>query len=691
MDDFLTRLTQRFANRFVSRWLVLAIDLLLVFCCYVLALLTRLNFSLDEFAAQFLMGRALWVTTAYGIGFLLAQSFSGVVRHTGLHDALKVFRGVVWATVILLFVRWTAERIKLPQQHFLLVVQSTIAFLFTLSTLVLIGSRFVFKLVYHQLVRGRAAQMGLLGERQNVIIYGAGDAGVIARNGVSADKASGYRVIAFMDDEPGKQNRRLQGLRVYAPSAILESDFALENGVTVVILAIQNIDAERKAAIIEQCLEKGLQVKSIPPVERWINGEFSARQLRPVRIEDVLQRQEIRLDNDRVREALTDRVVMVTGAAGSIGSGLANQILHYKPARLILVDQAETPMYELEQELRKLPSDLQPALFFAMGDIRNERRMRSLFERFRPHYVFHAAAYKHVPLMEANVHEAVHVNVFGTQQLADLSLEYGVDRFVMVSTDKAVNPTNVMGASKRLAEIYTQSLSPNPDDSLQPDAGVERMGEDGASTKFITTRFGNVLGSNGSVLPLFRKQIADGGPITVTHPDITRYFMTIPEACSLVLEAGVMGTGGEIFVFDMGKSVRIVDVARKMIQLSGLELEKDIRIEFTGLRPGEKLFEELLASSENTLPTHHPKIMRAQVRRYPIGEVGANMKELKRLLFATDEATVVARMKVMVPEFVSNNSPFEVLDKNRFAGRTAKGITDKGITDKGSGVAGEAD
>jgi FlaA1/EpsC-like NDP-sugar epimerase len=285
--------------------------------------------------------------------------------------------------------------------------------------------------------------------------------------------------------------------------------------------------------------------------------------------------------------------------------------------------------------------------------------------------------------MEANVHEAVHVNVFGTQQLADLSLEYGVDRFVMVSTDKAVNPTNVMGASKRLAEIYAQSLSSYPDDSLRPEAGAEGLSDDAASTKFITTRFGNVLGSNGSVLPLFRKQIADGGPITVTHPDITRYFMTIPEACSLVLEAGVMGTGGEIFVFDMGKSVRIVDVARKMIQLSGLELEKDIRIEFTGLRPGEKLFEELLASSENTLPTHHPKIMRAQVRRYPLGEVGLNMKELKRLLFATDEATVVARMKVMVPEFVSNNSPFEVLDKNRFAGRTAKGSTAKG-----SGVVG---
>ena len=673
MDDFLSRIIQRFANRFVSRWLVLTIDLLLVFCCYLLALLTRLNFSLDEFAAQFTMGQALWVTTAYCIGFLIVQSFSGVVRHTGLHDALKVFRGVGWSTVILLVARWTAERVLLPERHFLFVFHSTIIILLALSTLVLIGSRLAFKMVYHQLVRGRAIQMGLVGNRQNAIIYGAGDAGVITLNGITADKTSGYRVAAFMDDEPGKQKSRLHGLRVYAPSAILESDFALEHGVTVVILSIQNISAESKAAIIEKCLEKGLHVKSVPPVERWINGEFSSRQLRSVHIEDVLQRQEIRLDNVQVREALVDKVVMVTGAAGSIGSGLANQILHYRPARLILVDQAETPMYELEQELRKLPSALQPAIFFAMGDIRNERRMRSLFERFRPHYVFHAAAYKHVPLMEANVHEAVHVNVFGTQQLADLSLEYGVDRFVLVSTDKAVNPTNVMGATKRLAEIYTQSLSPDPAVQSQPEAIPDADGPGVGYTKFITTRFGNVLGSNGSVLPLFHKQIADGGPITVTHPDISRYFMTIPEACSLVLDAGVMGVGGEIFVFDMGKSVRIVDVARKMIQLSGLQLEKDIRIEFTGLRPGEKLFEELLASSENTLPTHHPKIMRAQVRRYPLKDVGLNMNELRRLLFVADEATIVARMKVMVPEFVSNNSPFEVLDKNRFVGSEAKG------------------
>lgn len=307
MDDFLTRLTQRFANRFVSRWLVLSIDLLLVFLCYVLALLTRLNFSLDEFATHFMMGRALWVVAAYLIGFSLAQSFSGVVRHTGLHDAIKVFRGVVWATIIMLVARWIATRLRVDERHFLLAFHSTIAILFALTTLVLIGSRFAFKLVYHQLVRGRATQMGLLGESRNAIIYGAGDAGVIARNGIAADKTSGYRVIAFMDDEPGKQNRRLQGLRVYAPYAVLDSDFVLEHAVSVVILAIQNIDAERKASIIEQCLAKGLEVKSIPPVERWINGEFSSRQLRPVRIEDVLQRQEIRLDNERVGRHLMVR------------------------------------------------------------------------------------------------------------------------------------------------------------------------------------------------------------------------------------------------------------------------------------------------------------------------------------------------------------------------------------------------
>ena len=369
-----------------------------------------------------------------------------------------------------------------------------------------------------------------------------------------------------------------------------------------------------------------------------------------MRIEDLLQRDEIRLDKDNVRQEIYEKVVLVTGAAGSIGSEIARQLLHYRPAQLILVDQGETPMYELEQELRKV----QPALFssvrMVVADIRNDRRMRHVFKKFRPNYVFHAAAYKHVPLMEENSYEAVMVNVFGTQNIADLAMEFGVQKFVMVSTDKAVNPTNVMGATKRIAEIYTQSLNNTI----------------GSTTRFVTTRFGNVLGSNGSVIPLFRKQIEAGGPITVTHPDITRYFMTIPEACQLVLEAGVMGEGGEIFIFDMGESVKILDVAKKMIKLSGLTLGKDIQISFTGLRPGEKLYEELLATTENTMPTHHQKIMIAKVRSYDYDQISQQLVHLKQVLNLGDENRIVTKLKELVPEFVSNNSRFEEIDKARF-------------------------
>jgi FlaA1/EpsC-like NDP-sugar epimerase len=358
----------------------------------------------------------------------------------------------------------------------------------------------------------------------------------------------------------------------------------------------------------------------------------------------------IQLDKDNVRNEVFEKVVMVTGAAGSIGSEIARQLLYYRPAQLILVDQGETPMYELEQELRKIHSSLLSSVRLVIADIRNERRMRQVFKKFRPNYVFHAAAYKHVPLMEENAYEAAMVNIFGTQNIADLAMEFGVHKFVMVSTDKAVNPTNVMGATKRIAEIYTQSLN----NALA------------SSTRFVTTRFGNVLGSNGSVIPLFKKQIEAGGPITVTHPDITRYFMTIPEACQLVLEAGVMGHGGEIFIFDMGESVRILDVAKKMVKLSGLQLGKDIQISFTGLRPGEKLYEELLATTENTQPTHHEKIMIAKVRTYDYDQISQQLVNLKQVLNMGDENRIVAKIKELVPEFVSNNSRFEELDKERF-------------------------
>src|ERR1019366_1277684 len=390
------------------------------------------------------------------------------------------------------------------------------------------------------------------------------------------------------------------------------------------------------------CLKYNTKILNVPPATDWINGELSFKQIKKIQIEELLERDSIQLDKEDIQKQLSDKVILITGAAGSIGSEIVRQVIRFHPKKIILVDQAESPLYNMELEL--YDKYKQQSYEIVMGDIRNKERMENVFRTFKPQIVFHAAAYKHVPMMENNPSESILTNVLGTKMLADLSVEYKVEEFVMISTDKAVNPTNVMGASKRIAEMYIQSLSKK------------------TITKFITTRFGNVLDSNGSVIPRFREQIENGGPITITHPDITRYFMTIPEACQLVLEAGVMGKGGEIFIFDMGESIKIFDLAKKMIQLSGLILDKDIRIVYTGLRPGEKLFEELLANEENTLPTHHKKIMVAKVKEYDYDIIANSIDELISLFDKQDNKSIVRKMKLLVPEFKSNNSIYEELD-----------------------------
>jgi FlaA1/EpsC-like NDP-sugar epimerase len=463
---------------------------------------------------------------------------------------------------------------------------------------------------------------------------------LIAKRTIEKDARIDFKVIGFVDDNKKISGTRIEGVTVYHTDK-LENLLRTEN-VSQVILAIQQPDESNRSSVVETCLEAGVELKKVPSPKSWINGEFSTKQISQVRIEDLLGRKPIVLNQEGILQALSGQVVLVTGAAGSIGSGLVQQIVKYAPKQLVLLDQAESPMYELELEVRREFPDLD--LQVVIGDVTNEERMRHLFSAYNPDWVFHAAAYKHVPMMEDNPTEAVQTNVRGTKILVDLALEFDVYKFVMISTDKAVNPTNVMGASKRIAEIIAQHANAQN------------------KTQFITTRFGNVLGSNGSVIPLFKKQIENGGPVTVTDERITRYFMTIPEACQLVLEAGIIGNGGEIFVFDMGESVKIIDLAKNMIRLSGLELGKDIEIRITGLRPGEKLYEELLNEAENTLPTHHPKILKARERSLET-DAQQKIENLLNLIGTTNNFELVEQMKRIVPEFVSNNSTFSVLDK----------------------------
>lgn len=489
-------------------------------------------------------------------------------------------------------------------------------------------------------------------KKEYFAIYGASTGGLTTKRKLEQESAEGIKVVAFFDDDEGEQHKILEGVNIYNGKLDLESVLQRQK-VTQLVIADPHISISKKQDIIERCLNLNVSVRTVPPVEKWINGELSFKQMKHVKIEDLIEREVIALDKHAIGHQVNNKVVVVTGAGGSIGSEMVRQLLHFRPKKLVCIDSSEIKLYELDAEIRDShPNAINTFVEIVVADVTHEARMRRVFEHFNPQLLYHAAAYKHVPLMEENPGEAIRVNVNGTKILADLALEFGVERFVMVSTDKAVNPTNVMGASKRIAEIYVQSLF---EDKAKRKEKVP---------KFITTRFGNVLGSSGSVIPKFRKQIEEGGPITVTHPDITRYFMTIPEACQLVLEAGNMGKGGEIFIFDMGKSTKIVDLAKKMVKLSGLTLGKDIQIVYSGLRPGEKIFEELLNDEENSLPTHHEKIMIGKVRQYDFTSIQECITDLIGLYNTQDNMRIVAKMKKIVPEFKSRNSIFESLDND---------------------------
>lgn len=601
------------------------------FFSIVLAYLLRFNFKeipeveVDAFPVVFslILGIRL-------LGFLIGRTYQGIVRYTGSRDATRIFLVLLVGSVGLALVNLSTY---LTQEIFV-VPFSILVIEYMASTFFMLSSRFIFKALYMEF-----ANPGK--EKRNVIIFGAGESGVITKRTLDRDRGTRYKVLAFIDDDPAKKGKTLEGVTIYPPGKL--KDLLTGNEIAHLIISIQNLTPKRKQDIVDECLEHNTKVLTVPPVSNWINGELSFRQIRRLNIEELLEREAIKLNEENIRKQNKGKVVLVTGAAGSIGSELVRQLLRFGAAKVILLDQAESPLFEVENEL--LEKYDRGRLEAVIGDVRNRERMENVFRSFSPSLVYHAAAYKHVPLMENNPSESILTNVMGTQICADLADEHHAEAFVLVSTDKAVNPTNVMGASKRIAEIYVQAKQTR------------------SKTRFITTRFGNVIGSSGSVIPRFKAQIEKGGPITITHPDITRFFMTIPEACQLVLEAAAMGKGGEIFVFDMGKSVKIADLAKKMVRLSGLELDKDIRIVYTGLRPGEKLYEELLADPNSTLPTHHPQILIGSTQAGEFTIVAQNVRELVELFRSQDNKAIVRKMKDLVPEFVSNNSEFETLDK----------------------------
>ncbi len=628
---------RKYSNRFLSRWLVLVFDSLIVIFSFSIATLLRMNFQLPEIDFSVFASQLIFVLGLRLLAFLYFQSYAGIIRHTSIEDAILILKAVFTGTFGAVLISGVIRN-TLGFEHVFNLSASILIIDFFICLFWMVILRFFVKSFYESFINQFKPTIG-------VLIYGAGYTGMLTKNVFQTDRSTNYKILGFIDDNESKIGKTIEGIKVYSLPEVLDKFVGSNEGLEV-IMAINNMSAKSKRKISDIFLDRGVVVKALPPVDKWVEGEFAMNQIHNVKIEDLLGREVIQMNNKRIGEEISGKVILVTGAAGSIGSEIVRQLIAYFPAKLVLVDQAESALYDLEYELAgKVPTNVQ--LIVNVADVSDTRRISKIFKNHRPDIIFHAAAYKHVPLMENNPYEAIKTNVIGTRILSELAAEVGVEKFVMVSTDKAVNPTNVMGATKRLAEMYTQSMN-----QLE-----------GVKTKFIATRFGNVLGSNGSVIPLFKKQIERGGPVTVTHPEITRYFMTIPEACELVLEAATMGQGGEVFVFDMGESVKIIDLAKKMITLSGLRVDKDIEIRYTGLRPGEKLYEELLNNDENTLPTHHPKILIAEVNTpsYAYMEVATN--DLNHLLSSGTNNSIVAKIKEIIPEYKSNNSVFETLDK----------------------------
>lgn len=621
----------------LPRWVIIFIDSLIIATSTVAGYLIRFNFQW-KYVQLFNIYHSIELCVGSAmVATFITKSYAGIVRYTGVDDGFRIF----YTSLLSLGIGSLANLIYYYNVGHNLIPYSVLLIVFLAS--------FVFLFYYRLLVKSIFSYYKSdIVLRKNIAIFGAGQAGIITKHIIDTDSRSNLKVAAFLEDDQSKIGKVINSTKIYdARKGIKELNQKL--GIKEIIFAIEDIEPSRKNEMVEICLEQRIKVRTIPPARNWVGGEFKLGQIKEINIEDLLGREAIQMEKSHLNKEFSGKIIAITGAAGSIGSELVRQVISYNPSVLILIDQAETPLYEIEREVMEFPK-LSTSIVSFVADVCNRHRLLYIFNQYEIDIVFHAAAYKHVPMMERNPYEAILCNVMGTKVLADLAEEKKVRKFVMISTDKAVNPTSIMGCSKRIAEIYVQSLN-NFNESL----GI-------AHTSFVTTRFGNVLGSNGSVIPYFKKQISTGGPITVTHPEITRYFMTIPEASSLVLEAGVLGNGGEIFLFDMGKPIRIYDLAKKMILLSGLQEGKDIEIVFTGLREGEKLFEELLGTQENSIPTHHDKILKAKVSEYNYQDINSMIELLIDLVTDKNELKMVTLMKEIVPEFKSNYSRFEILD-----------------------------
>ncbi len=580
----------------------------------------------------------LFITT---LSFRVFRTYSGIIRHSSYIDAVKIF-----------FSQFTVAFLLLA---FNSIYKAVTGDLLYLNIGIVINAIFSFSCLFLYRVLIKQFFENYLHYQRNsnltrAIIYGTDANAIAVGNALKSEMPARFKLVGFIDKYSQNKSKMILGLPILQhkkKTSILMRVFNAQ----ALIIADKSLSKEEKLTIVDECLEFNYKVYTVPLVSDWEDQKEISKKIKNFQIQDLLERKPIVLDNNSISLQLRNKSVLITGAAGSIGSEIVRQVIQFSPKNVILLDQAETPLHHLYLEMSKIETTAN--LSFVISDVRNREAIKKVFEKYKPNVVYHAAAYKHVPLMEENPSQAVFVNILGTKNIADLSCEFNVDNFVMVSTDKAVNPSNVMGASKRIAEKYVQALH----NKLISDVNNK------SKTKFITTRFGNVLGSNGSVVPLFTKQIENGGPVTLTHPDIIRYFMTIPEACQLVLEAGAMGKGGEIYIFDMGKPVKIIDLAKKMIRLAGFIPDKDIDIKIVGLRPGEKLYEELLNDTSKTLPTHHEKIMIAQDICDEFTELEKLADDLFIIATSDNHADIVSTMKKIVPEFKSMNSAFEILDK----------------------------